>query len=42
MLPKTNRRVVIVRHGERVDHRFQDAWVDNCFDDEGKYRKNRF
>ncbi|ODN00379.1 Protein UBASH3A [Orchesella cincta] len=34
-----NRRVVIVRHGERVDHRFQDAWIENCFDNEGTYSR---
>lgn len=34
MSPK-NRKIVIVRHGERVDHRFQDVWVADCFDSEG-------
>lgn len=31
------RRIAIVRHGERVDHRFQDAWVYQCFDSDGNY-----
>ncbi|CAL8079884.1 unnamed protein product [Orchesella dallaii] len=36
---KLNRRVSIVRHGERVDHRFQDVWIENCFDNEGNYTR---
>lgn len=32
-----NRRIVIVRDGERVNHRFQDVWFDKCFDSQGNY-----
>ncbi|CAG7836508.1 unnamed protein product [Allacma fusca] len=34
------RRIVIVRHGERVDHVFgMNDWLDLAFDNQGRYRK---
>lgn len=28
-----NRRVIVVRHGERIDLKFKDAWIEQCFSD---------
>ena len=29
------RRIVIVRHGERLDYTFGRDWIEKSFDDEG-------
>jgi hypothetical protein len=34
------RRIVIVRHGERVDFVFTEEWLRNCFDDAGTNSKS--
>ncbi|CAG7836509.1 unnamed protein product [Allacma fusca] len=34
------RKLVVVRHGERVDFTFGDIWMDKCFANGGTYRKH--
>jgi ubiquitin-associated SH3 domain-containing protein len=33
------RKLVVVRHGERVDFTFGEEWIDRCFDSHEKYTK---
>ena len=30
------RKIIVVRHGERVDHTFGD-WITNCFSEDGMF-----
>jgi len=33
-------KIVVVRHGERVDFTFGDIWIDKCFDSHGKFTRH--
>ncbi|CAL8079887.1 unnamed protein product [Orchesella dallaii] len=35
----SRRKIVTVRHGERVDFTFTDEWIRTCFDEDGNYSR---